>query len=39
MGRFGLTSSYFDTASRAVFPKRTSRHAAIIPALPFPALQ
>lgn len=35
----GLTASYFDTASLAVSPNRISRHAAMIPALPFPALQ
>lgn len=36
---FLLTASYLVTASSAVSPIRTMRHAAIIPALPFPALQ
>lgn len=34
-----LTASYLDTASVAVSPKRIIRHAAMMPALPFPALQ
>lgn len=34
-----LTASKLSTAVCAVSPIRTMRHAAIIPALPFPALQ